>query len=264
MSYQIQTKKYSYFIGAYGGLGKAPHIHSHLELVYIRSGRAVAVLENRRYELEAGRLFLAFPNQIHYYEVLEPVQIYLVIFSASMHPDLEKLLGNKVPVCPVIHAADFEHTLTELYEKRQSRDPYQRLGVTGGLLAFFSQILPMFSYTPVTADSDSVQKIVAYCLTNFTQPLSLDILAKELYLSRYYISHVFHKRMNMRFNQFINSLRITQAKQELLTGAAISQVALNVGFSSIRTFNRAFREFTGMTPREYIQKKNSGSKGNTP
>lgn len=182
------------------------------------------------------------------------MQIFLVIFSAGMHRELEKLLEHKIPVCPVIHATAFEKTLTTLYEKRQSDNPYQRLGITGGLLAFLSDVLPLFTYTPITANSDSVQKIVSYCLENFNQPLTLDILSKELYLNRYYISHVFHKRMNMGFNQFINSLRITQAKQELLTGVAISQVALSVGFSSIRTFNRVFREFTGMAPREYTQK----------
>ena len=254
MPYKIENKKYSYFIGTFPNLGGTPHIHSHLELVFVRSGRAVAILENRRYELGPGDLFLAFPNQIHYYEVLEPVQIFLVIFSAGMHRELEKLLEHKIPVCPVIHATAFEKTLTTLYEKRQSDNPYQRLGITGGLLAFLSDVLPLFTYTPITANSDSVQKIVSYCLENFNQPLTLDILSKELYLNRYYISHVFHKRMNMGFNQFINSLRITQAKQELLTGVAISQVALSVGFSSIRTFNRVFREFTGMAPREYTQK----------
>lgn len=254
MPYRIESKKYSYFIGAYQNLGRTPHIHSHLELVYIRSGKAVAILENRRYELGPGDLFLAFPNQIHYYEVIEPVQIFLVIFSAGMHRELETLLEHKIPVCPVIHPEHAESILCRLYDKRQSKDPYQRLGVTGGLLVFLSDILPLFAYTPITADSDSVQKIIAYCLENFTRPLTLATLSKDLYLSRYYISHVFSKRMGTGFNHFINSLRITQAKQELLAGKPVSQAALDCGFSSIRTFNRVFRENIGMTPREYVQK----------
>lgn len=254
MTYSIQKKEYSYYLNLIKGLTHSPHIHTHLEMIYLRSGKAAAYVDDVRWEFGPGDVFLAFPNQVHYYEVLQPVEAIMVIFAGDMHKDLQLLIENRLPVCPVIHAPQWEESLMGLIALRKTQDPYERLEITGTLLNLFAKLLPMFSYKEVTSDRSSIQKIRAYCEKNYIHPLTLDTLARELYLSPYYISHVLHAQMNMGFNRYINSLRVKQAKKELLASKSISQAALDAGFSSVRTFNRAFRDIEGMTPREYIQK----------
>ena len=259
MSYSIQKKEYSYYLNLIKGLTHSPHIHTHLEMIYLRSGTAAVYVDDVRWEFGPGDIFLAFPNQIHYYEVLQPVEAVMIIFSPDMHKDLSRLIENRLPVCPVLHAPQWEDSLISLIALRKTQDPYERLEITGALLTLFAKLLPRFSYKEVTSDRSSIQKIRAYCEENYNHPLTLETLSQELYLSPYYISHVLHTQMNMGFNRYINSLRVKQAKKELLTSKSVSQAALDAGFSSVRTFNRAFREIAGMTPREYIQ-KNSGAK----
>ncbi len=259
MSYIIQKKEYSYYLNLIKGLTHSPHIHTHLEMIYLRSGKAAAYVDDVRWEFGPGDIFLAFPNQVHYYEILQPVEAVMVIFSPDMHKDLSRLIENRVPVCPVAAAPQWEETLMELIAVRKTQDPYKRLEITGTLLTFFSNILPMFSYKEITSNNNSIQKIISYCTENYNQTMTLDMISQELYLSPYYISHVFHTQMNMGFNRYINTLRVEQAKKDLLTSKSVSQAALDAGFSSVRTFNRAFREIAGMTPREYI-KETSGAK----
>lgn len=257
MSYYIESKKYRYFIGNMPGLGGVPHIHSHLELVYLCSGSAVAELDGNQWELEPGDLFLAFPNQIHSYEKREPVNIYLVIFSCDIHPQLQKLISGRIPQCPVLKKdvlpAELSGQLACLARQSRSDSAYEKLEATGGLLTFLGQILPLFSYQEAPGDQDSVKKILSYCTSHYTEPLTLDVLSRELYLSRFYISHIFTKRMGIRFPEFLGKLRVDRACSLLLEEVPISQVAFSSGFSSIRTFNRTFRAEKGMTPREYIQ-----------
>lgn len=258
MIYQIESKKYPYFVKNMPGLGSTPHIHTHLELVYICHGHAIATADERSFEIGPGDLFLAFPNQIHFYRKLEPVNIYLVIFSGSIHPQLADLLEGRLPVCPVLKKevlpAGIAEQLAEISRLSRSDSPYDRMTATGQLLTFLGQLLPLFSYRQAPADHDSVKRILGYCMEHYTEPLTLDILSRELYLSKYYISHVFSGRMGISFPRFLGKLRTDHACRQLLKDPRITRAAFDAGFSSVRTFNRVFAEEKGMTPREYIQK----------
>lgn len=81
--------------------------------------------------------------------------------------------------------------------------------------------------------------------------ITLSSVADALHISRYYASHLFSE-LEVGFNEYINSLRITGACERLKnTKLSISEIAYEVGFGSIRTFNRAFLKVSGMTPRQY-------------
>lgn len=257
MLYHVQSKKYPYFVGNMPGLGNVPHIHSHLEMVYICQGSAIATVNEQAFSLDPGDLFLAFPNQIHYYEKQGPVNVYLVIFSDAIHPQLEALLTGKLPVCPVLKRQALPAGLPEQLEQismlSRSESAYERMEATGQLLIFLGKVLPLFSYRDAPADHDSVKRILSYCMDHYTQPLTLDILARELYLSKFYISHVFAKRMGISLPKFLGRLRIDHACRLLLDSVSVTQAAFSAGFSSVRTFNRVFLEEKGLTPREYIR-----------
>ncbi|WP_363317970.1 helix-turn-helix domain-containing protein [uncultured Algibacter sp.] len=91
---------------------------------------------------------------------------------------------------------------------------------------------------------------------NYLNPnLSLKILSKELNLSEGYISQLINKNSNLNFNDYINSLRITDAKNMLVDSEynnyTILAIGLESGFNSKSSFYTAFKKFTGKTPVEY-------------
>jgi AraC-like DNA-binding protein len=124
---------------------------------------------------------------------------------------------------------------------------------SGYVLAFFGELLrSMDLYGPDSGELSALKNIVDYCSKNYTKEISLELLSKELHMSKYYISHIFGNRLNMRFNDYINSLRISKACLLLADNdKSITAVSDSVGFSTIRTFNRAFLKQTGRSPSEY-------------
>jgi len=242
-------------------LSPIPHIHPHLELIYLTEGSAFATADHRTELLNPGDLYLAFPNQIHYYDAV-PVNGILVIVSPELFPDLLDIFNCKLPDSPIIRR---EHLPPDAYAQLQricrcvkAADKLSKTAANGYLQGLLAELLGQMTLLDIENSHDSVRSILVYCLENYKESLSLDRLARELHLSKYYISHVFTDRLNISFPDFINGLRIESACRQLDSGVDITEVAFDSGFNSIRSFNRNFKRNMGMTPSEYIRKKKAG------
>ena len=111
-------------------------------------------------------------------------------------------------------------------------------------------MLPMRSNKP--DENQAMRTVIQYCSQNFTKDLSLTILEEELHLNKYYISHLFGDKLGMRFNDYINSLRISESCRLLrMSALSITEISDASGFGTLRTFNRAFIKQMGMSPSEY-------------
>ncbi len=260
MRYTVENKTYQYFVGEFSSLAEDPHIHTHLEMIFLLEGRAQASADGKWFDMAAGDLFLAGPNQIHRYRYEGDVRFLLIIFSADMEPELEELLRGKMPLSAVVRADRLPRGLEErLYcisDGRNAPELHRRLEAKGDFLAVMGQVLPLFEYQSDTgADRDSVKTVLTYCTEHCTEPLTLSEVAKRLHLSKFYISHFFRQRMDMGFTEFINRLRVARACELLDGKRSMTEVAFDCGFSSIRTFNRVFREEMHLPPRDYIRQK---------
>ena len=255
MLYQFEQRKSTFTASRISSLVSNPHIHPHLELIYLTEGSAYAHADTGRFLLEAGGLFLSFPNQIHFYHVQSPVRGYMMIFSPDLIGDFKKTFEKQVPQNAVLQAAqmpgDIAGQIERIVSAYASELPLKQVIMKGYLMAILAAILPEVPMTEATANQDTVKILLNYCIENYTEPLSLDKVSQELHLSKYYICHVFKERMGIGFADFINNLRIEHARGLLARGGKITDVAYASGFSSIRTFNRVFSSVTGMSPSAY-------------
>ncbi|MDB5018138.1 MAG: hypothetical protein JWQ84_2970 [Mucilaginibacter sp.] len=85
--------------------------------------------------------------------------------------------------------------------------------------------------------------------------LKLDFLADKLGISEKSISRLLNQHVGKNFNDFVNEYRIQEAKKKLTDPAfirfTIASIAFDSGFNSLATFQRCFKQFTGITPSQY-------------
>lgn len=125
-----------------------------------------------------------------------------------------------------------------------------------GTAAIFWDCIPLtMMLVDSPGDQDTIKNVLKYCMEKYTEPLSLELLSRKLNLNKCYISHIFRERMNMSYKEFINNLRVENACSLLEKNSSITDIAYASGFSSVRTFNRAFLKHLDMTPRDYIKQK---------
>lgn len=85
------------------------------------------------------------------------------------------------------------------------------------------------------------------------EDISLSILAEDLEISPHQLSEILNEKLKKTFHQFINEHRITEAKKIMLEEKkrAVLSIAFAVGFNSKASFNRAFKQVTGITPQQF-------------
>lgn len=259
MPYHIENRSSSYTTGIVTGLTASPHLHPHLEMIYLDKGSSIAIADYQDFLMEEGDLFLSFPNQIHYYHDLSRVKGYMFIFSPDLFKELKDVFQNKVPTCSVIKKEQMpphiRASLEKIRQKNLSESSFDQIASRGYFLGLLGELLPCMTLVPKSSSHDSVKSILSYCSEKYTEPLSLDMLAKDLHLNKYYISHIFKERMGISFTDFVNGQRIDHACGLLEKDSDMTEIAFASGFSSIRTFNRAFAKHVGMSPREYLKSK---------
>jgi AraC-like DNA-binding protein len=89
--------------------------------------------------------------------------------------------------------------------------------------------------------------------------LNLALLSRHTGLPQKTISLVLNQHLQKSFNEFVNGYRVEAFKQKIRQpgqdNMTILALALDAGFNSQATFQRAFRSNTGMSPREYMQRR---------
>lgn len=233
------------------------HMHYEIEFFILLEGETDVYIDSVEYRMQAGDLCMVFPNQIHQFKTMKDEKYMLVIVSPSLMPELSDTFTARIPRSGVIKADELFEGAAEMVarmgEISQSLGEYKSIQLRGLLLTFFGGLMEKMNLTDVkSVSSHALKTVVNYCARNFSRDLSLTILEEELHISKYYISHLFSMKLKVRFNDYINSLRINDACRQLRqTDKTITEISECVGFNTLRTFNRAFVRQIGMSPSEY-------------
>ncbi|MGN1141156.1 MAG: response regulator [Oliverpabstia sp.] len=101
-----------------------------------------------------------------------------------------------------------------------------------------------------------VARVKDFCERNYNQDCSLDDIANSVYISKNYLASVFKEKTGISLWNYFTDLRIEKAKELLASGEVTAALAAEkVGYKNASHFGRVFKERTGLTPREYQQKK---------
>ncbi|RYL94951.1 AraC family transcriptional regulator [Sporolactobacillus sp. THM7-4] len=108
------------------------------------------------------------------------------------------------------------------------------------------------------AYSHPVHLTIDYIHENILQDFSLEDMARHVYLSAAYLSHVFKKEVGTSLTDYINRERIKESIYFLMnTNSKISDIALLFHFCNQSHYTTVFKKYCGLTPTEY---RDRGSK----
>ena len=100
--------------------------------------------------------------------------------------------------------------------------------------------------------SDVVYKTTSYIKRNCAEKLSLDSLAREVFLSKSYLSSIFKKETGLSLTAYITKVRVEKSKKLLLeNNASLSLISSQCGFKDQSYFTKVFKKETGLSPKRF-------------
>ena len=97
-----------------------------------------------------------------------------------------------------------------------------------------------------------IQQAVRFINDNYRTDISLDAVSWEVGMSPSHFSRIFRKVMGLSYQEYLNSRRITKAKNLLRTSPqSVTEIAVSLGFADPTGFGRIFKKLTKQTPSAY-------------
>lgn len=98
----------------------------------------------------------------------------------------------------------------------------------------------------------TMERVVQYIHANYNQELRLEMLANIFGYNSAYLGKVFHQYMGDNFNNYLDKIRITEAKRLLAEDEyKVYEVAEKVGYTNINYFHNKFKKYVGVSPLNY-------------
>ena len=97
----------------------------------------------------------------------------------------------------------------------------------------------------------TVYAILTYLHQNYWDDISLDQLARQFFINKYYMCTLFREITGLSPRQYLINCRILKAKEMLLNNAAVEEVCGKVGYNNLSHFSRAFKDKVGLSPKKY-------------
>lgn len=233
-----------------------PHIHEGMECVYVTSGTLEVGVGQELFHMEKGDFAIVFPNMIHHYQVFskEISKAYYLVPKNTLNGPFQEQMKKYCPLNPVIKEKDLHPEVPYIMRNLYKEKAENKTIAQAYIQILLARTMPCFELVEKESFEieDIVYQTVSYIAENFKEEITLESMAKDLGVSKYKLSRVFSATFHKNFNQYVNEQRLNYVVSMLEnTNQSITDISLDAGFQSQRTFNRAFYEAYNISPREY-------------
>lgn len=253
------------------------HSHDYLEFAFVLSGTGKYRIEDEIYDIREGDFIVFNPGVKHQALVLKdnevPTTEFFVGCSKLQFP------GYPMNVLPTPDGAHIIHTTGELQQRlfklcssMDAERAARRPGRYFMLKSYLIQILVLmireqcepapavggFSFESVNKKY-LVEQMVNYMEDHYSEKISLDQIAENMYLSPFYISKIFKSETGDTPIRHLINIRLGKAKELLENGydGSIQEVAALVGYDDAYHFSKLFKKHYNITPTQ--AKKGNGA-----
>ncbi|MCL2060966.1 MAG: AraC family transcriptional regulator [Oscillospiraceae bacterium] len=243
------------------------HYHNSYEIGLCLEGSGTFFIENEAIAFYAGDISFIFPNQPHIarspnefpsrWDFID-VDFDRLFAGDSLFIDRIRELRQHIPyIVSPEHCTSLAPIVRMILEELEQRQNEYQL-VAKDMLAIFINKLSRLCLDAGARRSlmpgmfTSISPALDHITQHYPQEIFIEDLAKKCGLSAPHFRLLFKRAMGVAPHRYLAQIRMKMAKTLLqLTNFPILSVALSVGYESISSFNRTFKEEFGQTPSMY-------------
>jgi len=251
-----------------------PHIHNWQEIIYIKSGKGIHIIDDKRHELTPKTFYLIGQGQVHNFIFGEELDGYMIRFTKEFLPPSSlqykntlnsTLLGNffdtnelQITGKEIVH---YENLLSELlYEHSKHDQIYAKTEIIQYLLLTLltklerrlrSLYKDQISQTK-DFDSSIYHSFVSLIEEHYKLHKPVEFFTKQLGIDNRKLSCITRKVSNKTPKRILNERIMIEAKRMLhFTNFTLKEISYDLGYDDPSYFSRYFKLYTGSNPKKY-------------
>lgn len=242
------------------------HAHDFLELYYFLDGSVTYYIEDQVYDLCPGDLLIIPAGKMHRPVIANEHAAYerMVLWITPQYlqsidspaGDLQKNLQKvgEHGYCVPFRGDEtvFVTALLKrlLYMQNNDTDPKF---CAGAVELYLWTIFRSYGVIDTTHRNETqvIPQVIRYITAHFSEPLTLEDIAAEFFVSKSYLNRHFKAYTNSTVYAYIMALRLTHARRMLREGIPAVEAGRECGFSDYSTFYKAFKTQTGLSPQQF-------------
>lgn len=222
------------------------HIHNVYEVLCVRQGTAHAEIDGKAHILQKGEGLAVFPLQYHSYTVDSDSKVEIFVFSPHLIGEFDELVSGKKPVSSQFDTSNIPPIPDDLSKILCVK-------------AFFYDLCHKLVSRVCLSEGENsgrplsvLDELFLFVDRNYAADCSLSHAAEALKYDYTYLSKLFKGKTGMRYNEYVNRYRVGQATYLLFNSdMSITEIAFEVGYNAVRTFNWEFQKIMRTTPAGY-------------
>jgi AraC-like DNA-binding protein/mannose-6-phosphate isomerase-like protein (cupin superfamily) len=264
--YALKIKPRLLYVGKLdkkGGWREKAHSHEFCEIMYVADGHGTITIGKTVYNVHKGDIIIYNAELVHEEESssTHPMALYFMGLGGLRLTELpaNHLLPPGLDfIYPSgkyaeVYADCFERMIPEFEKKEQFyAEITQNLAMTMLMYTFRLVNEQNKEANQLLQSNANIRQAIAYIQSHLSENLTLDEIARQCHMSKFYLSHQFTQTQGISLSKYILKSRITSSMRLLReTLMSVKEIAEKVGFNDVAYFCRAFKTEVGMTPLQY-------------
>ena len=228
---------------------KGQEFHDYNEIVFFVDGTSFFVSKNIQQELVKGSIIIIPKEHFHQFRFENPEEYVRCILAFRTGSEIEKLIAEVMDRVKVISKPDVCVTrvfegLMEVMKSNLSKEE-KLLYIKSAII----QLLIQLKQHPsgVVTENVSLSPVVIGAISlideKYTEKLTVESIAEQLYVSPSTLAHKFSREMKISVYKYIIKKRISVAHQLAEKGETLYNAAIRSGFNDYSCFHRIYKKY---------------------
>ena len=250
------------------------HTHDNTELLFVLSGTLRESVDGTLYDLAEGDIVMINQGIWHHCVSVSqdvPTILFFLGFTdyhfKGMEPNCFTFPENRA----VVHTdglvrQDLSNLCLRMLSERYSNQAGQYFMQKSYLIQLLLILIRQFQKPDIHAASSLpfethhksyvVSNIRQYLSDHYSDHISLDLIARNMYLSSAYISKIFKEETGEAPINYLIKIRLEQARKRLIAEPlqSVKSIAAAVGYDDVYYFSKLFKKYYGVSPQNYREK----------
>jgi len=233
--------------------------HNNIEILYCCEGIGEIICNSVEYDVKKGDLMIVNANVLHAFRSKEKFEYYCLIVDSDFLATND-IMAEKIEFETIVASGAAQELFQDVVEAITAKDKY-RIAAARAKVLDLVVYLARYHSSETSIDGkrrgavdENVKPVIEYIRSNFAKRMTLEDVAKEVGLSKYYLAHSFKKATGVTIIAYMNTVRCQNAYKLLqMQKYSINEVAAMCGFQNNSYFTETFKKVMGFLPSEVLK-----------